>query len=234
MTLVLMNPVGLGAGSWDRVDVPADAVRHEFPGFGRRPRAAEPPTMASLADEVAASYDGPLDVVGVSMGGMVAQHVAVRHPDRVRSVVVCTGAAANPDAMRDRAAAVEAVGMAGVLDETLARWFTPAALEREPEHPGVAHARATLLALEPSAFADGWRAIAGHDVRERLPEIAVPLTCIAGASDAASPVARSQEIADRVAAGRLVVLEGPHMIHLECPDPLSAALREHLARVEAA
>ena len=60
--------------------------------------------MASLADEVADAYDPPLHLIGVSMGGMVALNVAVRHPDRVGSVLVaCTGAAVDPDVMRERA-----------------------------------------------------------------------------------------------------------------------------------
>ena len=73
MTLVLLAPVGLDAGTWELCDLPAgDVARHELPGFGARARAARTPTMASLADEVAGAHDGPLDLVGVSMGGVVA------------------------------------------------------------------------------------------------------------------------------------------------------------------
>jgi len=185
--------------------------------------------MTSLADEIAASYEGPLALAGVSLGGMVAQHVAVRHPQRVQSLLVaCTGASADPATMEQRAARVLADGMAGVLEETLARWFTPAALALRPEHPGVAYARRTLLALDPATFADGWLAIAGHDIVARLGEIAVPTTCLAGSADAASPVWRTQEVSDRVPGARFVVLDGPHMMHLERPDEFAAALSEHL------
>jgi 3-oxoadipate enol-lactonase len=224
-----MTPIGLDAACWDAMDLPASAtVRHEFPGFGDRPRATPSPTMASLADEVAASYDGPLDVVGVSLGGMVGQNLAVRHPGRVRSLLTaCTGAAADPTVMEQRAADAEAGGMDAVVGTTLDRWFTPGALATAG-HPGVDYARRTLLALEPGAFADGWRAIAGHDVRAALPGIRVPVTAIAGAHDTASPVARAQEIADRVPTSRMVVLDGPHMMHLERPAELSAAIAQHL------
>jgi len=122
--------------------------------------------------------------------------------------------------------------MAAVLDSTLERWFTPPALA-EPGHPGVAYARRALLALDPGSFADGWRAIGGHDIRERLPEIDVPVTCIAGTADTASPVLRTQDVADRVKNSSLVILDGPHMMHLERPAEFSAAVREHLRRVEA-
>jgi pimeloyl-ACP methyl ester carboxylesterase len=230
-TLVLLAPIGLDAGSWADVDLADLApVCHELPGFGARPRAPEQPTMASLADEVVACYEGPLVLVGVSMGSMVAQNVAVRHPERVRSLVLaCTGAAVDADAMRRRADEVEARGMEGVLDETLRRWFTAEALAARPEHPGVAHARRTLLALDPVCFADGWRAIATHDVRARLREIAAPATCVAGRSDPVGTLERVTEVAEGVRDGRLVVLDGPHMILLEEPAAFAAAILDHLA-----
>lgn len=230
VTLVLLTPIGLDAGCWSTTGLLDDgAVAHEFPGFGARPRSDATPTMATLADEIASSYAGQLDVVGVSMGGMVGQHVAARHPDRVRSLLVaCTGAAANREVMLARASMAEAEGMAGVLQSTLERWFTPTALAMGDEHPGVAYALRTLLALDPAAFADGWRAIAGHDVRDRLPLIRARVTALAGAQDAASPLSRSEEIAERVPGARLTVLDGPHMMHLERPDAFATAVRAHL------
>lgn len=230
MTLVLLTPIGLDADCWEHVPLPAVAtIKHTFPGFDGRPRAEQAPTMASLADEVAASYGGPLEVVGVSLGGMVAQHLALRHPQRVRSLLVaCTGASTDPATMAQRAADAEAVGMAGVLDTTLERWFTPPALAMHPAHPGVAYARRTLLALRPACFADCWRAMAGHDVVARLGEIAVPTTCLAGSGDSGSPLSRTREISERVPGARLVVLDGPHMMHLERPAEFAAALSEHL------
>jgi pimeloyl-ACP methyl ester carboxylesterase len=232
VTLVLLTPIGLDDRCWDWLDLPAGPVRkHVFPGFGGRPRRSPPPDMASLADEVAASYPGELDVAGVSLGGMVGQHLAVRHPDRVRSLLVgLTGAVASAELMTARAEAVEERGMEGVLAETLERWFTPVALAEEPEHPGVAYARRTLLALDPDSFADGWRAIAGHDVRDRLPGVRARVTCLAGSADAASPVERTREIAELVPGARFVLRDAPHMMHLERPAEFSAVLREHLAR----
>jgi 3-oxoadipate enol-lactonase len=231
VTLVLMTPIGLDAGCWSAMRLPGtEVVRHEFPGFGARDRAPVTPTMASLADEVAQRYPGPLDLVGVSMGGMVGQNVAVRHPDRVRSLLTaCTGAASDPAVMAQRAAAAEVGGMEAVLATTLERWFTPAALAT-PGHPGVDHARRTLLGLDPRAFADGWRAIATHDVREELATVRAPVTVVAGSADTASPVARAEEVAERTPDARLVVLDGPHMMHLEEPAALSDAIAEHLAR----
>jgi pimeloyl-ACP methyl ester carboxylesterase len=230
VSLVLLTPIGMDAGCWEEMELPEGPVfEHVWPGFGERPRASPPPTMEALADEVAASYEGPLDVVGMSMGGMVAQHLALRHPGRVRSLLIaCTGAAVDRDTMLARATAAEQGGMAEVLETTLKRWFTPAALAMRPNHRGVAYTVRTLLALDPLSFADGWRAMAGHDVRDRLAGIAAPTTCVAGSVDAASPVERTLEVAEGVPNSRFEVLDGPHMMHLENPTELSHAVRKHL------
>jgi len=187
--------------------------------------------MAGLADEVVAAHPGPLHLIGVSMGGMVALNAALRHPDRVVSVLVaCTGASASPEVMEQRAVAVETGGMAAVLDDTLSRWFTPAALAAAPEHPGVAYARQLLLGLDASAFAAGWRAIATHDTASRLGELAMPVTAVAGGQDRASPASRSEEIAARAPHGRMVVVDdAPHMIQLERPDAMGELIADHLA-----
>jgi pimeloyl-ACP methyl ester carboxylesterase len=230
MTLVMLTPIGLDAAAWDAVDLPAGAIRHQWPGCGGRPRAPRPPDMATLADEVAREYDGPLDLAGCSMGGMVGQHVAIRHPHRVRSLLMaCTGASADPAAMQERAAAAEQGGMAAVLTTTLERWFTPEALARRPEHPGVAYARAALLRLDPASFADGWRAIATHDARPRLGEVRARTTCVAGDADAAASVARVREVADGIPGARMEVVPGPHMLPLEQPGVFGDMLRAHLA-----
>jgi 3-oxoadipate enol-lactonase len=228
MRLALLPPLGLDARFWDGVDLPAATVhRHEYGGFGRRALG-----LPELADEVAATYPGTLDVVGLSMGGMVAQHLALRHPGKVRSLVLaCTAAAVDPQVMLARAAAAERGGMAAVLDQTMARWFTPAALALDPLPAPVEYARSTLLALDPLSFARAWRAIAWHDLRARLGAVRVPVTCIAGTADASAPLAIMRDLCARISGAALAVLDGPHMLPLERPAEFADAVREHLDRV---
>jgi 3-oxoadipate enol-lactonase len=232
VTLVLLPPVGLDERCWDWLDLPVPAIRHVYPGFGRRAPDGRAADLDVWADEVAALGDGePLDLVGISMGSMVAQHAAVRHPGRVRSLLLaCTGGSADPAVALARADAAEASGMAGVADSTLERWFTAAALAARPEHRGVGYARATLLALDPASWAAGWRAIARHDVLARLGAVSAPTTCVAARDDVSAPLARVRRLAEAIPGARLEILDGPHMIHLENPAAFSAALAAHLRR----
>jgi len=226
-TLVLLHPVGLDAGCWQFLDL-AETVTPEFPGHGARPRLAATWTLDDAADEVASSVPGRLDVVGVSMGGMVAQHLALRHPGRVRSLVLaCTSARAHRQSTLDRADAAARGGMESVLDSTLARWFTASALA-QPNHAGVAYARHRLRTDDPVAFAQTWRAMAEHDVVAHLSRIVVPVTVIAGAHDAASPVEQRRAMQRSLPHSRMEVLDGPHMLQLEVPRAFSDAIRRHV------
>lgn len=229
-SVVFLHPIGLDRHVWSGV-LPPGAVPLDFPGFGESP-AAGPVSMAGLADYVVAHLSEPATLVGLSLGGMVAQQVAVREPAAVRSLVVaCSNPASNPAMMRERAAATRAGGMEGILDTTLDRWFTPEALAA-PGHPGVEYARRRLLDDNPEVFAQYWEAMAGHDVKDQLGSVQVPATFIAGASDQASSLTVLQDMADAVPGGVLRVVAGPHMLTLENPREFSAALGEHLDRTE--
>jgi 3-oxoadipate enol-lactonase/3-oxoadipate enol-lactonase/4-carboxymuconolactone decarboxylase len=234
MPLILLTPIGLDRGVWrfgDLLEHPA-AIAHEYPGFGSRLRANVRPTMRSLADDIARSYDGPLDLVGVSMGGMVAQHMCIRYPERVRSAVIaCTGADVNARTIATRARTVLDDGMRGVVAEILSRWFTADVLARRPAHPGVQYARETLLALEPESFADGWAAMTTHNARAGLPSVRAKVTVIAGEDDIVAGVGRCDEVARLITGARLITMPGPHMLPLEHGIEFASIVRQHLANV---
>ena len=199
-----------------------------YPGHGGRPRKPGM-TLGDLADEAIASVEGQVCLAGVAMGGIVAQHILVRHPDRVSSALLaCCGARTRPEAQLARAEASEAAGMESVIQSALERWFTLAALA-DPGHPGVAYARAALSTMDPWAMADGWRALAGHDLLEQLAGVRAPVTVVAGLDDAAVPVANVEELHRRLRGSRIRFAPGPHMIHLEEPARLRALLDENLA-----
>lgn len=234
MTVLLLAPVGLDHRSWRWLELTGvDCLTHDFPGFGGRHRQPERATMSDWVDDVAEAVQAagrwPVDIVGCSLGAMVAMHLATRRPELVSSLLLaCTGASADPETMQERAQRVERQGMEGVLPETLERWFTTRALSQVPVSAGIAYARATLLALEPGAFADGWRVVAGHNATADLASVAVPTTCVAAQEDQAASLDRVRALATSIHGARLVVVPGPHMAFLEEPSAFQQAVAQHL------
>lgn len=229
MPIVMLHPVGLDRHCWDRVRVGRTSTP-TYPGHPGRARA--PYRLSDLADEIVSLHPGRLTIVGVSMGGIVAQHVALRHPRRVSSLVLaCTTGATDAEAMRERAQKVESQGIEGVLEEILERWFSPAALRAGTAHAGVRYVRKTLLGLDAGAFADAWLAMSEHSVLDELPVVAVPVTCLSATDDLASPPVVMEQLQRRLRRSRLVTLPGPHMLVLEQPERFSQVVRDHVAWV---
>lgn len=231
MPVVYLHPIGLDAQLWRDVAGPDD-VALSFPGFGDTPLDG-PPTFPALADFVADSVAEPADLVGVSLGSMVAQHTALLRPEKVRSVVLaCGGVAGNAEASRQRARDTREDGMAGVLETTLQRWFTPEALEAR-EHPGVEYTRKRLLTDDPAVFAAYWEMMAEHDLRERIGRLRVPVTVLAAAGDRAVPVDVMRGVAGLIDGAVFEVIDGPHIVPLENPAGFTDVVRRHLNRVPA-
>jgi pimeloyl-ACP methyl ester carboxylesterase len=226
---VFLHPIGLDARMWRDIAGPGDLAL-SFPGFGDPP-SADAPGFPGLVEFVTSRLTQPADLVGVSLGSMVAQHIAVSRPDAVRSLLLaCGGAATDPVSARQRARAARATGMAGVLRSTLERWFSADALA-DRTHPGVAYARERLLDDDPEVFAAYWEMMAGHDVRDRLSDVTVPTTVLAASGDRAVPVTAMRGVADRVAGARFEVIDGPHIVPLENRAGFVDVLRRHLDRV---
>lgn len=225
---LFLHAIGLDHDMWTGVLAPGDRAL-DLPGHGSQPPLGSV-SMAALADDVAARVSEPVALVGLSLGGMVAQHVAIRSPEAVASLVVVASTSATRSAMMaERARRTREAGMEGLLDSTLERWFTPEALAT-PGHPGVEYVRKRLLDDDAEVVARYWEAMAEHDVTSQLASIRVPTTFIAGSRDAAGGPEAMEPMARAVPNAVLEVVDGPHMLSLERPRELRAAIDRHLAR----
>lgn len=235
MTVVLLHPIGLDRDCWQFVTAPelADAVRYDMLWHGGREKPPAPLSMATFAADILDNVPGPLDLVGVSMGGSVAQEIALSHPDRVRSLVIAGSSLGGGGgvAQRERAEMTEREGMAGMLDSTLQRWFTAQARE-QPDQPAVTYATERLLSDDAEMFAAAWRAIGAVDNAARIHLVAAPTTVLHAEQDASVSLERNQKMHHSIPGSRLKIIPGPHMMHLEQPQAFGDAVVEHLKWVD--
>jgi len=175
-----------------------------------------------------------VNLVGLSLGGMVAQMLAVDHPSSVCSLTLCdtTCEIGPPQAqvLEERARAVEEGGMRAIVKPTLERWFSPSFFT---SHPGVvSEVEKLLLAADPLVNAQTWRAIAKLNVVSRLPKLHLPALVMNGSLDTSIPPGAGERLANLLGV-RLVELPGcAHMAPLEAPEKFIDLLESFLLNEE--
>lgn len=229
--IVLVHPIGLDRHVWGplarAVTSHAPLIAYDIRGFGDAAGAPPLTGIDQLADDLACVLDGlgveRADVVGLSLGGAVAQELALSHRARVRSLTLIATTDHGSPALRERADAVRREGPVAQVAPTLERWFTPATLRRRS--PALAYARERLEAVNGAAIAAGWDALAAFTARDRLATLAIPTQVIAGERDSSAPVEAMRQIAARIPGARFdVVGDAGHMLPLERPEALAATL----------
>lgn len=222
--VVLLHPLGSDRRFWDEVALPDDRqwMALDLPGHGAEAAPDVDAGVVGLAARVLELADAAglvqFDVAGVSLGGLVAQHLAVQHSDRVGSVALIDTVATYPDAMEamwvGRAATARTEGMGGLVDPTLDIWFTP---EFRQSHPDVVERTThTLLGTDPEAYARTCEILASTDLSAALGDLPARTLSMCGDSDGDPFRDAAQAIAD--STGTTVRwLPGKHAAVLESP-----------------
>jgi 3-oxoadipate enol-lactonase len=240
--VVASHALGLDLGMWDGLAAalaPAHPVlRYDHRGHGGSLAPAGAFTLDDLVDDAARvirEWDcGPVVFVGLSMGGMVGQGLAIRHPGLVRGLVLANTVARYPEAARaafeQRAETVEQGGMAAVADVVVERYLHA---DFRAARPDAARAlREQLLRCDAAAYAATCRAVGAVDWLDRLGEIRCPTLVIAGARDVGATPALAQAIAERIPGAQLEVLaDASHLSVAEQPEAFERLVRNLLATV---
>jgi len=197
-------------------------VRYDLRGHGQSPA----PEGAYGFDQMAADVIDLLDFlkvdraafVGLSLGGMIGQALALRAPERLSALVLAETNARTPDALKgmwqQRIAGATSGGMETQVEGSLARWFTPDYRARSPLT--VEWITGLIRQTSPAGFIACCRAIENLDFLDRLAAVAVPTLVVAGAEDQAAPLANLQGIAAKIPESTFIKIEGAaHLGNIE-------------------
>ncbi|CAN5730537.1 3-oxoadipate enol-lactonase [soil metagenome] len=226
--VVLSHALGCDLHMWDGVAAllarAHTVVRYDHRNHGASETVPGELRIEMLAEDaaelIAREADGePVHFVGLSMGGMTAQALAVRHPELLKTVVIANSAAHYPDqsSWAARAEAVRAGGLATVAPGAVSRWLTPGYTSTKEGMAAAQTLKDVLLRNQPQAYIDSCAAVAAIDFRESDRRIAVPTLVIGGLQDEATPMAMSELMVAAIPGARLATIDAAHLSAVERP-----------------
>ncbi|MEU6768019.1 3-oxoadipate enol-lactonase [Streptomyces sp. NPDC046853] len=222
--LLLSNSIGTDLHMWDG-QVPAltehfRLLRYDARGHGASGVPGGPYSLDRLGRDVVELLDAlglqRVHVLGLSLGGIVAQWLGIHVPQRVdRLVLSNTAAYLGPPSQWDRPIAelLEAPDMQATAESFLHNWFPARMLHGDNEV--VEGFRRTLLATQREGVAGSWAAVRDYDLRRTATLIPNPTLVIAGEHDTVTSAAHGKELAATVPGARFTVLPTVHMANVE-------------------
>ncbi|MCW1933617.1 3-oxoadipate enol-lactonase [Pararhodobacter zhoushanensis] len=220
--VVLIHALGTDLRLWDAL-VPLLPpglliLRYSLRGHGESSVPPAPYSMGALVRDAERMMDhvGMRDalVVGLSIGGLIAQGLAVKRLDLVRAVVLSNTAAKIGTAgmWQQRIEAIKAEGLDSIADATLERWFARSFRQT----PQALACRERLVSTPVEGYCGCAAAIAGTDFYTPTSGLRLPLLAISGSEDGSTPPDLVRETADLVPGSRFALIRGAG--HLPCVD----------------
>lgn len=235
--VVLVHAIGTSLAMWQ---IQAEAlsrdfrvVRYDQRGHGESPVPDGPYEIADLGRDLLLLMDRlgveRASLCGLSLGAMTALWVAAHAPDRVERLIACcvTPRPASPTAWAERAATVRRDGIGAIEELVVDRWGYR---NRAPVVEAVV--RSMLRATPPMGYAACCDAIRTMDLEPDLASISATTLLIAGSEDPAAPPAAMATVAEAIPDCKLRVVDGAaHLVNVEHPAVVTAAISEHLAPI---
>lgn len=233
--VALSHSLACDASMWDaqaeRLRRRFTVLRYDLRGHGRSECRTAPAALEDLGADLLRILDAfgvdAAALVGLSLGGLVAQHLAATAPERVSRLVLAGTTAVYPESLRSlwsgRIGTARRDGLEPLVEPTLERWFTRGFREREPAT--VARIAASIRATSREGYAGCCAVLAAVDMRPMLGAIRCPTLVIVGEQDAGTPPAMAEALAAGIAGARLhVVPDAAHLCCVERPDAFADAL----------
>lgn len=212
-------------------------LRYDTRGHGGSEASPPPYSFAELAEDARALL-AELSIerthfVGISLGGMIGQHLALAHPEVLAGLVLAdttgrTPAEASPT-WDERIETALTAGMEAHVEPTIERWFT---LDFIEQHAGaVDPIRDMIRTTSVEGYVGCAAAVRGMDLLDRLSALKAPTLIIVGDQDPATPVSAAEQLHDRIAGSELALLESAsHLSNVERPHAFNRALLDFLGR----
>jgi 3-oxoadipate enol-lactonase len=240
--VTLSHSLATDLSMWDPT-VPAltgrfRVLRYETRGHGQTDAPKGAYTLDQLADDALGLLKA-LGVarthwVGLSMGGMIGQTLALKAPEVFQSLSLCDTSSRVPAEAKaqwqERIKTAETQGMEPLVEPTLARWFTEPF--RKSRKDVVDRVATMIRRTPPAGYAGCCHAISALDLTDRISAIKIPTIAIVGEDDPGTPVAAHKVIQERIAGTRLEILKSAaHLSNMEQPEAFNRALTSFLASV---
>lgn len=239
--LVFINSLGTDFRIWTEVaEILASDFRlilYDKRGHGLTESGPDQNEMADYARDLAALLDivgvGRATIVGLSIGGMIAQELYRQRPELFAALVLCDTAAkiGTDESWDQRIAEVERGGVEAIADSVLERWFTADFRARRPAELG--GIRAMLTRTPKQGYLAACGALKRADLRPYAGQIQAPTLCLVGAEDGSTRVSLVKETAALIPASRFEVIDGAgHLPNVEKPRIIAELVAEHAKRAD--
>lgn len=237
--LVLCNSLGTDLHMWD-VQMPVlreqfRVLRFDTRGHGESLVTPGPYRIEQLGGDVLALLDH-LDIArahfcGLSMGGLIGQWLGINAGERLLKLVLCNTAAkiASDEVWNTRIELVEQGGaqaMRDLRDASIARWFTPAFADAQPQQAGLI--TEMLAATPPLGYAANCAAVRDADYREQLGAIKVPTLIVAGNADVVTTPQHGRFLQAGIPGAQYVEFHAAHLSNVEAGSAFTQALVDFL------
>lgn len=236
--LVLVHALGTSAAIWDDL-IPLlpptlRILRFDLRGHGASDVPPAPYSMGALIRDTERLMDHfalkDAVILGLSIGGLIAQGLAVKRLDLIRGLILSSTAAkiGRPEQWQDRIATIRAGGMAALHDATMERWLG----RTWRSNPALPRLSALFRNTDPAGWAGCAAAIAGTDFYETTATLTLPTLAIAGGNDGSTPPDLIRETAELIKGHRFALIRGAgHIPPVEKPAEYAAIVTQFLTDI---